>query len=145
MSEVINMETLLQLLPHRYPFLLIDRITEYISGKQAQAIKNVSINEPFFQGHFPQNPIMPGVLIIEAMAQLGGILLMHGQSIDKKLALLAGVDKIRFRRMVIPGDQLHLRAEILKIHGNVGKIKTTATLDNALVCEGELLFSLTDI
>lgn len=141
----LDVRAIQALLPHRFPFLLLDRVLEIESGKRAVAIKNVSISEPFFQGHFPEVPIMPGVLIVEAMAQLGGVLLMQmapaGQS---RLALLTGVDKVRFRRRVVPGDQLRLEAEILKIHGNMGKIKTQATVDGQPVSEGELLFCLAE-
>lgn len=131
------------LLPHRFPFLLLDRVIELEHGKRAVALKNVTISEPFFQGHFPDVPIMPGVLIVEAMAQLGGVLLMQmAPTGESRLALLTGVDKIRFRRRVVPGDQLRLEAEILKIHGMMGKIRTAATVDGQAVSEGELLFCL---
>lgn len=145
----LDVRAIQALLPHRFPFLLLDRVIELEPGKRAVAIKNVTISEPFFQGHFPNVPIMPGVLIIEAMAQLGGVLLMEmaardGAVVGEKLALLTGVDKVRFRRKVVPGDQLRLEAEILKIHGVMGKIRTSATVDGHLVSEGELLFCLAD-
>jgi 3-hydroxyacyl-[acyl-carrier-protein] dehydratase len=132
------------LLPHRYPFLLLDRVLAYEAGKRAVGLKNVSSNEHFFVGHFPGRPIMPGVLIIEAMAQLGGVLLMQLAPPGEKLALLTGVDKVRFRRPVVPGDQLILEAEILKIHGRMGKIRTNAKVEDQLVSEGELLFCLSE-
>ena len=141
----LDVRAIQALLPHRFPFLLLDRVIELEHGKRAVAIKNVTISEPFFQGHFPEVPIMPGVLIIEAMAQLGGVLLMQMAPTGKQqLALLTGVDKVRFRRRVVPGDQLRLEAEILKIHGVMGKIRTSASVDGHLVSEGELLFCLAD-
>lgn len=139
---VLDIQAIQALLPHRYPFLLVDRVLSFEMGKRATGLKNVSANEPFFAGHFPNHPIMPGVLIIEAMAQLGGVLLMQLAPPGEKLALLTGVDKVRFRRPVVPGDQLILEAEILKIHGNMGKIRTSAQVENQLVSEGELLFCL---
>lgn len=145
MSESLDIREIEALLPHRYPFLLIDRVIEYEAGKRAVAIKNVSANEPHFQGHFPGNAIMPGVLIVEAMAQLGGILLMQmTEHSEHKLAMLTGIDGVRFRRKVVPGDQLILEAEILKVKGRMGKIKTRATVDEQIVSEGELLFYLAD-
>lgn len=149
-SGSLDVREIQALLPHRFPFLLLDRVIELEPGKRAVAIKNVTISEPFFQGHFPSMPIMPGVLIIEAMAQLGGVLLMQKADSDnpghngEKLALLTGVDKVRFRRKVIPGDQLRLEAEILRIHGVMGKIRTSASVDGHPVSEGELLFCLAD-
>lgn len=144
----LDVRAIQALLPHRFPFLLLDRVIELEPGKRAVAIKNVSISEPYFQGHFPDVPIMPGVLIVEAMAQLGGVLLMQmapkGETGADKLALLTGVDKVRFRRKVIPGDQLRLEAEILKIHGLMGKIRTAASVDGQPVSEGELLFCLAE-
>lgn len=129
------------LLPHRYPFLLVDRITDLIPGKQAVGIKNVTVNEPFFQGHFPGNPIMPGVLIVEAMAQVGVVLLKLAS--PDKLALFAGMDKIRFRRPVVPGDQLILTVEVLNFRKDrFGKMKAQAEVDGQLVAEGDLMCSL---
>jgi 3-hydroxyacyl-[acyl-carrier-protein] dehydratase len=144
MSDSLDIQAIRHLLPHRYPFLLIDRVTAYEPGQRAEAIKNVTINEPFFQGHFPTQPIMPGVLIVEAMAQLGGVLLMQRTPLGDKLALLTGIDRVRFRRQVVPGDQLVLTAEILKIHGNMGKVKVTARVNNEAVSDGELMFYLAE-
>lgn len=107
-------------------------------------LKNVSYNEPFFQGHFPEQAIMPGVLIVEAMAQLGGVLLMRSTASQGKLTLLTGIDRVRFRRPVVPGDQLLLEAELLKIHGQMGKIRARARVDTHLVSEAELLFCLSE-
>lgn len=142
----LDSQAIQRLLPHRYPFLLLDRILTLEPGQRASAVKNVSLSDPWFQGHFPRNPIMPGVLIIEAMAQLGGILLMAMQPAEapQKLAMLTGVDQVRFRRRVLPGDQLILTAELLRIRGQMGKIKTWAQVEQQAVSEGELLFYLAD-
>jgi 3-hydroxyacyl-[acyl-carrier-protein] dehydratase len=132
-------------LPHRYPFLLVDRIVEISAdGKRAVGIKCVSANEPFFQGHFPDLPIMPGVLIVEALAQCGGAALMSGLEREGKLAMLAGIDGFRFRRPVVPGDQLRLEVTLAKLRGPVGKIDARATVDGQLVCEGEITFAIAD-
>lgn len=143
-----------RILPHRFPFLLLDRILELEPGKSAKALKNVTISEPFFQGHFPSQPIMPGVLIIEAMAQLGGILLLQQEQVNQadssseqkpaKLALLTGVDRARFRKQVVPGDQLILVAEIKKIRGQMGKLTASASVGTQRIAEAELMFCLVD-
>ncbi|PLS67971.1 MAG: 3-hydroxyacyl-[acyl-carrier-protein] dehydratase FabZ [Cyanobacteria bacterium M5B4] len=139
----ITIEAIQQILPHRYPFLLIDRIIAYESGRSAVGLKNVTINEPFFQGHFPNRPIMPGVLIVEAMAQVGGIVLTQLPDVGGQLSLFAGIDGVRFRRPVIPGDQLILTAELLVVkQKRFGKMQAKAEVDGQLVCEGELMFSL---
>lgn len=142
----INIEEIQQLLPHRYPFALVDRIIDFVPGKKAVGIKNVTFNEPQFQGHFPGRPLMPGVLIVEAMAQVGGIVLkkMAGSDASGGLFVFAGIDKVRFRRPVTPGDQLIITAEILKVKGRFGKMQAIATVDGQLVAEGELMFSLMD-
>ncbi len=138
-----SIEAIQKLLPHRYPFLLIDRIIAYEPGRSAKGIKNVTINEQFFQGHFPHRPIMPGVLIVEAMAQVGGIILTQLPGAEGQLSLFAGIDGVRFRRPVVPGDQLVITAELLQIKlKKFGKIQTRAEVDGQLVCEGELMFSL---
>lgn len=143
-SSVLTITEIQKLLPHRYPFLLVDRVLEWVPGERVVGIKNVTVNEPFFQGHFPGRPIMPGVLIIEAMAQVGGIILMQTEGLTGKLSLFAGIDKARFRRQVIPGDQLLIRAELLKIKGRFGKIQAQAEVEGQLAAEGELMFSLVD-
>ncbi|WP_138506043.1 3-hydroxyacyl-ACP dehydratase FabZ [Nostoc sp. PA-18-2419] len=136
-------EEIQQLLPHRYPFLLIDKIIDYIPEKKAVGIKNVTINEPCFQGHFPGRPLMPGVLIVEAMAQVGGIVLTQMPQAEGGLFVFAGIDKVRFRRQVIPGDQLVMTVELLWVkQRRFGKMQGIAEVDGQLACEGELMFSL---
>ncbi|WP_245915934.1 3-hydroxyacyl-ACP dehydratase FabZ [Merismopedia glauca] len=144
-KEVLNVEDIQKLLPHRYPFALVDRIIDYIPGEKAVGLKNVTFNEPHFQGHFPGRPMMPGVLIVEAMAQVGGIVLIQLPDIDGNLFVFAGIDKVRFRRPVIPGDQLILTAELLCVkRRRFGKMQAKAEVDGQLVAEGELMFSLVD-
>ncbi len=127
-------------LPHRYPFLLVDRILELELGKRIVGIKNVTINEPFFPGHFPGHPIMPGVLIVEAMAQVGGVLLMRSLDAraEKKVLYFTGIDRARFRRPVVPGDQLRFEVEILQVRRQVCRMKCIASVEGKLVAEAEL-------
>jgi UDP-3-O-[3-hydroxymyristoyl] N-acetylglucosamine deacetylase/3-hydroxyacyl-[acyl-carrier-protein] dehydratase len=135
-----DITAVMDLLPHRYPFLLIDRILEVEPGKRARGLKNVSINEPFFQGHFPGHPIMPGVLIIEAMAQVGGVLLLSMiEQPETKLVYFSSIDKARFRRPVLPGDQLMIEVELLRFKRNTCKMSGIATVDGEKVAEGEML------
>ena len=130
-------------IPHRYPFLLVDRIVEIEPGKRVVAYKNVTFNEPFFQGHFPGAPIMPGVLIIEAMAQAGAVLLLHDmEDRDSKLVYFTGIDRARFRRTVVPGDQLHFTLEVLKLRSRTCKLKGRAEVDGQLAAEAEILSAL---
>jgi 3-hydroxyacyl-[acyl-carrier-protein] dehydratase len=132
-----------EIIPHRYPFLLVDRIIEIEPLKRAVGIKNVTANEQFFQGHFPGKPIMPGVLLLEAMAQVGGVAMLYGEKFSGKLAVFAGIDRVKFRRPVVPGDQVRMVAEIVKVRGTMGKIWAEAFVDGDLVAEGEFLFALT--
>jgi beta-hydroxyacyl-ACP dehydratase FabZ len=129
-------------LQHRYPFLLVDRVLELEPGKRAVGLKNVTINEAFFSGHFPGNPIMPGVLIVEAMAQVGGVLLLATTGNEGKLAFFAGIDKVRFRRPVMPGDQLITEVTLLKAKGDIGRVAVVGRVDGQVVAEGEYLFAL---
>jgi beta-hydroxyacyl-ACP dehydratase FabZ len=130
----------MKILPHRYPMLLVDRVLEIEEGKRIVGIKNVTANEPFFQGHFPGAPVMPGVLIVEAMAQCGAILFLRDiADRERKLFLFGGVDKARFRRPVVPGDQLRLECELVQRRGNSVKIRGTATVDGSVVAEAEML------
>ncbi len=142
-KKVLMSEDIQKLLPHRYPFLLVDRIIDNVPGKRAIGIKNVSVNEPFFQGHFPERPIMPGVLIVEAMAQVGGIVMKQLPELEDGLFLFAGIDKVRFRRPVVPGDQLIMSLELLWVKKRrFGKMQARAEVDGQLAAEGELMFSL---
>jgi 3-hydroxyacyl-[acyl-carrier-protein] dehydratase (EC 4.2.1.-) len=142
----IDSQAIMRLLPHRYPFLLVDRIISYVPRTLAVGIKNVTINEPFFQGHFPKRPIMPGVLIVEAMAQVGGIILIQMPESEGMLSVFAGIDKVRFRRPVVPGDQLIITAELLNLkRKRFGKMQARAEVAGQLACDGEMMFSLVDM
>jgi 3-hydroxyacyl-[acyl-carrier-protein] dehydratase len=144
-KTVFTLEEIQQLLPHRYPFSLVDRIIDYVPGERAVGIKNVTFNEPHFQGHFPGRPIMPGVLIVEAMAQVGGVVLTQLPDVPEGLLMFAGIDKVRFRRPVVPGDQLVMTVELLAVkRRRFGKMQGRAEVDGQLVAEGELMFSLVD-
>jgi len=131
-----------EILPHRYPFLLVDKITEIEYGKKAVGIKNVTINEPFFQGHFPGNPIMPGVLIVEAMAQVGAVAILGTEEHKGKLAVFAGIDNLRFRRQVVPGDTLRMEVTMLYLKRGIGKAKAQAYVEDELAASGELMFAI---
>lgn len=141
----IGIAEILKILPHRYPFLLVDRILELEKGKRIVGIKNVTFNEEFFQGHFPGNPVMPGVLIVEAMAQVAAIGLMGVvPEHERKLLYLSAVDRCKFRRPVLPGDQLRIEAEIVNLKTRVCKCKAVATVNGAVCAEAELLSTLVD-
>ena len=141
----ITSEGILGLLPHRFPFALVDKVIEHIPGHKAVALKNVTLNEPQFQGHFPERPLMPGVLIVESMAQVGGIIVTQMPDIPKGLFVFAGINNVKFRRPVVPGDQLVITCELLSIkRKRFGKVKGEAKVDGNLVCSGELMFSLVD-
>ncbi|RXH50962.1 3-hydroxyacyl-ACP dehydratase FabZ [Kurthia gibsonii] len=131
-----------EILPHRYPFLLVDRITELEVGKRAKGFKNVTVNEEFFQGHFPGYSVMPGVLIIEAMAQVGGVALLSSDDFKGRIVFLTGVDNARFKRQVIPGDVLTMEVEFVKIRGTMGKGHGRVTVGDELVCEADILFAI---
>lgn len=135
---------ILETIPHRPPFLMVDRILEIEEGRRVVGLKNVSANEWFFQGHFPGNPIMPGVLIVEALAQVGAVAVLSGPEYRGKLGLFAGIDKLRFRRQVKPGDQLRLEVTLDRIRGPVGKATAVATVHGEVVAEGQLTFALVD-
>ena len=141
---MIDVKEIMQILPHRYPFLLVDRIESLKEGEEIVGIKNVSINEPFFVGHFPGNPIMPGVLIIEAMAQVGGVLAFHSSPKEwaGSLVYFMGIDKVRFRKPVVPGDQLRLKLTTIRQKQKVFKMRGEAYVDDALVAEAELMAAI---
>lgn len=140
----IDAMTIMKILPHRYPFLLVDRVVSVEEGRRAVGIKNVTINEGFFQGHFPGRPVMPGVLIIEAMAQVGGVLMLSPASNRGKLAFFMAADKVKFRKPVVPGDQLRIEVEVGKLRSKTGQVKTRALVDGDVVAEGELMFALVE-
>jgi 3-hydroxyacyl-[acyl-carrier-protein] dehydratase len=133
---------IMQILPHRYPMLLIDRITELEPGRRAVGYKNVTVNEPMFMGHFPGNPVLPGVYMIEALAQLGGTAIMEPGSFSRKTPYLAGINKVKFRRPVVPGDCLLMEATVLRSKMNIGWVAVEASVDGQFVCSGELSFSI---
>lgn len=141
---MINIKQIQDIIPHRYPFLLVDGIVEIEEGKRAVGIKNVTVNEPFFQGHFPGNPIMPGVLIVEAMAQVGAVAILSREEYRDKLALFTGIDKVRFRRQVVPGDQLRMEVELVALKRGIGKARAQATVNGEIAVSGELMFGLVD-
>lgn len=139
--EVVD---IMKCIPHRFPMLMVDRVLELEPGRRAVAVKNVTINEPIFTGHYPQLPIFPGVLIIEAMAQVGGIALLpqeEGAEASDKVPLLTGVDKVRFRRPVVPGDQMRIEVTALRARGDVAKVAGKVAVDGVPVAEAELMFA----
>ena len=135
---------ILEMLPHRYPFLLIDRVIERIQGERVVALKNVSINEPFFQGHFPFRGIMPGVLMVEALAQLASIAILLKPEYKDSLGVFTGIDGFKFRSMAEPGDRLDLEVQLLKMKGPIGKLRGVAKVGDKVACEGEISFSILD-
>ncbi|KAB7707449.1 3-hydroxyacyl-ACP dehydratase FabZ [Bacillus aerolatus] len=139
---MLDIQQIKEIIPHRYPFLLIDQILELEEGKKAVGIKNVTANEEFFNGHFPDYPVMPGVLIVEALAQVGAVAMLIKEENRGKLAFFAGIDGCRFKRQVVPGDQLRLEVEMTRLRGPVGKGKAVATVNGELACEAEITFAL---
>ncbi|GIN90869.1 3-hydroxyacyl-[acyl-carrier-protein] dehydratase FabZ [Siminovitchia terrae] len=139
---MMDIQQIKEIIPHRYPFLLVDRILEIEEGKRAVGLKNVTANEEFFNGHFPDYPVMPGVLIVEALAQVGAVAMLKREENRGKLAFFAGIDKCRFKRQVKPGDQLHLEVEIVRVKGPMGKGKGIARVGEEIVCETEIMFAI---
>jgi 3-hydroxyacyl-[acyl-carrier-protein] dehydratase len=143
-KTMMDVREIMKLLPHRYPFLLVDRIETLVAGQEIVGLKNVTLNEPFFIGHFPGNPIMPGVLIVEAMAQAGGVLAYHSGLIELAggPVYFVGIDKVRFRRPVVPGDQLRMRVTMMRQKGKIVKMRGEAFVGDTLVAEGEFMAAL---
>lgn len=142
MDKLLNIEEIKAIIPHRYPFLLIDKVLLEEVGVRGIGYKNVTINEPFFAGHFPDNHVMPGVLIVESMAQVGAVVLMKDDRFKGKTAYFAGINKVRFKKKVLPGDTLKMDVEIVKLRGSIGIGKGKAYVDEELACEGEFLFAI---
>lgn len=139
---MLDIDAIKEIIPHRYPFLLLDRVEELVEGERAVAIKTVTVNEPFFPGHFPEYPVMPGVLIVEALAQAGAVALLSLDANKGKLALFAGIDKVRFKRQVRPGDTLRLEVTITRSRGAIGFGEARATVEGQVACTGELMFAI---
>ena len=139
---MMDINEIREILPHRYPFLLVDRVTEVVEGKSIKGYKNVTINDQFFQGHFPEKPIMPGVLILEALAQLGAVSILSMNEFKGKIPMFAGADKVKWRKPVVPGDRLDLSCEIIKLRGHIGIGKAVATVEGKKVCEAEIMFAI---
>ena len=142
---MLDINQIMDILPHRYPFLLVDRVLEFEYGKRVVGIKNVTMNEPFFQGHFPGQPVMPGVLMVEAMAQLSGIILLSFPETKGKLSYFASIENVRFRKPVVPGDQVRMEVDLYKMKGPVGKTKGKCYVDGKVVVEADMTFSMADV
>lgn len=141
---MLDIQEIKDIIPHRYPFLLVDRILEVEEGQKAVGIKNVSANEEFFNGHFPDFPVMPGVLIVEALAQVGAVAMLKKEENRGRLAFFAGIDNCRFKRQVKPGDQLRLEVEMTRVRASIGKGRGIATVDGEVACEVDITFALGD-
>lgn len=141
---MIDINDIKKILPHRYPFLLVDRVLELVPNQRVVALKNVTVNESFFNGHFPGKPVMPGVLIIESMAQAAGLVMLSQEEHKGKVPYFTGIDNARFRRPIVPGDQIIIEVDVLKVRGSVGRVKAVAKIDNQIATEAELMFVLGD-
>jgi len=137
---MLDINQIKAMLPHRYPFLLVDRVLELVPRQRLVALKNVTVNENFFNGHFPQKPVMPGVLIIESMAQAAGLVMLSEEEHKGKIPYFTGIDNARFRRTIVPGDQVIIEIDVIRIKGNVGRAKAVAKVDNQVATEAELMF-----
>lgn len=142
-AQGLDIVQIKEILPHRYPFLLVDRVTELVPGQKAIGYKNLTANEDFFQGHFPVKPIMPGVLMVEALAQLGCICVLTLPENKGMLGIFTGIDQLKFRQMVQPGDRLDMEVELIKRRGPLGKAKIMAKVGDKIACEGEISFAVT--
>lgn len=149
MEKIMDIQKIMDLLPHRYPFLLVDRVLEFKPGESISALKNVTFNEPFFQGHFPAHPVMPGVLILEALAQVSGIYEFASREANNEstnfLFLFVSIDKARFRKQVVPGDQLMLQVDLISKKRNMMKVKGTATVDGVVAASAEIMCAQQEI
>jgi 3-hydroxyacyl-[acyl-carrier-protein] dehydratase len=141
-TTILDAVEIQKIIPHRYPFLLVDRIVELDAGKRAVGLKNVTMGDPFFQGHFPHYPVMPGVLIVEAIAQVGAVAMLGLKEHGDKIAFFAGIDNVRFKRQVKPGDVLRLEVELGQIRRNIGTGSGVATVDGEVACKGDFMFAL---
>lgn len=142
MDKMLNIEEIKRIIPHRYPFLFVDKVLIEEIGVSGVGYKNVTINEPFFQGHFPEMPVMPGVLIVETMAQVGAVILLSDERFKGRTPYFAGINKVRFKRKVVPGDTLKMDVILTKIRGSIGIGQGKAYVDGELACEGEFLFAI---
>lgn len=142
MDKLLNIEEIKEIIPHRYPFLFIDKVLIEEIGVKGLGYKNVTINEPFFQGHFPNMPVMPGVIIVESMAQVGAVILLSDERYKGKTPYFAGINKVRFKRKVVPGDTLKMEVILTRVRGSVGVGEGKAYVEDELACEGEFLFAI---
>lgn len=143
-AQQLNVEQIQEILPHRYPFLLVDKVIELVPGQKAVGIKNVTMNEYYLQGHFPGKPVMPGVLQVEALAQTGAIAVLSLEEYKGKIVYFGGIDKLRFKQKVVPGDVLRLEVELIKRRGPIGIAKAVATVDGKIAVQGEITFAIGD-
>jgi 3-hydroxyacyl-[acyl-carrier-protein] dehydratase len=141
-NDAMDLSEILDMLPHRYPFLLVDRVLELKPGEYVKTLKNITLNEPQFMGHFPGNPVMPGVLILETMAQTGGLMLLAMDEVEDEIPFFAGIDKVRWRKQVHPGDQLVTEAHLLRKRGKIGRARGVARVDGEVACEGVFTYAL---
>ena len=141
---MIDITEIKKMLPHRYPFLLVDRVLEIVPKQKIIALKNVTSNEEFFNGHFPARPVMPGVLIIESMAQTAGLLMLSQEEHQGKIPYFTGIDNARFRKTIVPGDQIIMEVEVIRLKGSVGKVHAVARVDGQIATEADLMFVVSD-